>query len=243
MTASTWRGGSGPRLVAPPQSHRRRPGRPAELLGQCELNRGHVFAVPDVLSNEFGKRRTWMSKTGCLPRKWSMRRICASSIRFCSRALSARAEPAICSENACTCTIDVVGGKVTKRAEAPPRSGSWNVLRSGFHAFSGLMWVTPRTPSLRLGIVVVIALAAGGFLLRFTSVEIALLVLVGTLLLAVETLNTSIEMLCDLVQPLRDPKIGKIKDVAAGATAVTEIGGAIVVAILLWPHLWAALHR
>jgi diacylglycerol kinase len=105
------------------------------------------------------------------------------------------------------------------------------------------MWVAPRTPSLRLGIVVVIALAAGGFLLRFTSVEIAVLVLVGTLLLAVETLNTSIEMLCNLVQPLHDPKIGKIKDVAAGATAVTEIGGAIVVAILVWPHLWAVLHR
>jgi diacylglycerol kinase len=105
------------------------------------------------------------------------------------------------------------------------------------------MWVTPRTPSLRLGIVVVIALAAFGVLLRLNSLEIALLVLVGTLLLAVETLNTSMEMLCDLVQPLHDPKIGKIKDVAAGATAVTEIGGAVVVAILLWPHLLAALHR
>ena len=134
-------------------------------------------------------------------------------------------------------------GTATKRVEPAHRSGSWNVLRSGFHAFSGLMWVTPRTPSLRLGIVVVIALAAFGVLLRLNSVEIALLVLVGTLLLAVETLNTSIEMLCDLVQPLHDPKIGKIKDVAAGATAVTEIGGAIVVAILLWPHLWAVLHH
>jgi diacylglycerol kinase len=61
------------------------------------------------------------------------------------------------------------------------------------------MWVTPRTPSLRLGIAVVIALAAFGVLLRLNSVEIALLVLVGTLLLAVETLNTSMEMLCDLV--------------------------------------------
>jgi diacylglycerol kinase (ATP) len=122
------------------------------------------------------------------------------------------------------------------------RSRSWNVFRSGYHAFSGLMWVTPRTPSLRLGIVVVIALAAFGVLLRLNSLEIALLVLVGTLLLAVETLNTSMEMLCDLVQPLHDPRIGKIKDVAAGATAVTEIGGAIVVAILLWPHLLAALH-
>jgi diacylglycerol kinase len=104
------------------------------------------------------------------------------------------------------------------------------------------MWVTPRTPSLRLGIVVVIALAIGGVLMRFTNVEIALLVLVGTLLLAVETLNTSIEMLCDFVEPKQDPKIGKIKDVAAGATAVTEIGAAIVVAILLWPHLWAFFH-
>jgi diacylglycerol kinase (ATP) len=105
------------------------------------------------------------------------------------------------------------------------------------------MWVTPRTPSLRLGIVVVIALAGGGILLHFTNAEIALLVLLGTVLLAVETINTSIEMLCDVVQPSHDPKIGKIKDVAAGATAVTEIGGAIVVGVLLWPHLWAALHR
>jgi diacylglycerol kinase len=104
------------------------------------------------------------------------------------------------------------------------------------------MWVTPRTPSLRLGIVAVIALAAGGFLLRFTSVEIAVLVMLGTMLLAVETLNTAIEMMCDFVQPRHDPKIGKIKDVAAGATAVTEIGGVIAVAILLWPHVWALVH-
>lgn len=76
-----------------------------------------------------------------------------------------------------------------------------------------------------------------------TSVEIALLVLLGALLLAVETLNTAIEMLCDYVQPQRDPKIGKIKDVSAGATAVTEIGAAIIVIVLLWPHVLAALHR
>ena len=125
----------------------------------------------------------------------------------------------------------------------PGHSGSWNVLTSAFHAFSGLMWVAPRTPSLRLGIVVVFALAAIGVLLRLTNVEIALLVLLGALLLAVETLNTAIEMLCDYVQPHRDPKIGKIKDVSAGATAVTEIGAAIIVAVMLWPHVLAALHR
>ncbi|GAC1505915.1 MAG: hypothetical protein NVS1B3_04890 [Candidatus Dormibacteraceae bacterium] len=130
-----------------------------------------------------------------------------------------------------------------KETRPNQRSGSWNALTSAYHAFSGLMWVAPRTPSLRLGIVFVIALAAGGVLLRFTSVEIALLVLLGTLLLAVETLNTAIEMLCDFVQPEHDPKIGKIKDVAAGATAITEIGAATVVLVLVWPHILAALHR
>jgi diacylglycerol kinase (ATP) len=125
----------------------------------------------------------------------------------------------------------------------PDRSGSWNVFSSAYHAFSGLMWVAPRTPSLRLGIVVVFALAAIGVLLRLTNVEIALLVLLGALLLAVETLNTAIEMLCDYVQPHHDPNIGKIKDVSAGATAVTEIGAAIIVAVVLWPHVLAALHR
>jgi len=130
-----------------------------------------------------------------------------------------------------------------EKTDQPHHSGSWNVVRSAYHAFSGLMWVAPRTPSLRLGIVVVLVLAAIGVLLRMTSVEIALLVLLGALLLAIETLNTSIEMLCDYVQPKFDPKIGKIKDVSAGATAVTEIGAAIIVAILLWPHLLALLHR
>ena len=132
---------------------------------------------------------------------------------------------------------------MTVSRAARPKTGShWNALRSGYHAFSGLMWVTPRSPSIRLGIAVVILLAIGGVIMRFTSVEIAMLVLVGALLLAVETLNTAIEMLSDFVEPERNPRIGKIKDVAAGATGVTEIGGVIVVAILLWPHLAALLH-
>jgi diacylglycerol kinase (ATP) len=130
-----------------------------------------------------------------------------------------------------------------KETEESHHSGSWSVFSSAYHAFSGLMWVAPRTPSLRLGIAVVLALAAIGVLLRMSSVEIALLVLLGAVLLAVETLNTAIEMLCNYVQPQHDPKIGKIKDVSAGATAVTEIGAAIIVAVLLWPHVLAILPR
>ena len=134
--------------------------------------------------------------------------------------------------------MDTKTGKSVRK-----RSSSWNALKSAYHAYSGFLWIAPRTPSLRLAIAFVIALAVVGILLRLSGIEIALLVLSGTLLLAIETLNTAIEMLCDFVQPELDPRIGKVKDVSAGATAVTEIGATIMVAVLLWPHIWGALHR
>jgi diacylglycerol kinase (ATP) len=133
--------------------------------------------------------------------------------------------------------VDSKAGKSLRK-----RSKSWNALKSAYHAYSGFMWIAPRTPSLRLAIAFVAALAVAGILLRLSGIEIALLVLSGTLLLAIETLNTAIEMLCDFVQPQPDPRIGKVKDVSAGATAVTEIGAAIMAAVLLWPHIWGALH-
>ena len=101
---------------------------------------------------------------------------------------------------------------------------------------SGLLWVAPRTPSLKLGIAVVAALVGLGLILRLSAVEIALVVVIGVALLAVETLNTAIEMLCDALHPETHPAIGKVKDVAAGATVLTEIGMALVVGLVLVAH-------
>ena len=123
------------------------------------------------------------------------------------------------------------------------RTRSWNALKSGYHAVSGLMWVAPRTPSLKLGLLVVAVLLGLGVGFRLPPFEIAVMVLGGAMVLAVETLNTAIEMLCDHVHPGHDPRIGKIKDVAAGATVITEVGVALVVLLLLGPVAWRLLFR
>jgi diacylglycerol kinase (ATP) len=117
------------------------------------------------------------------------------------------------------------------------RRRRWNAFESAQHAFSGLMWVAPRTPSIQLAIAFAVALVALGVLLRFTLLEIAVLILAATLLLAVETLNTAVEMLCDYVHANPNPRIGRIKDVAAAATALCEIGTAFVVLLVLVPHV------
>jgi diacylglycerol kinase len=81
-----------------------------------------------------------------------------------------------------------------------------------------------------------------GLLLRFNLVELALLVLSLTVVLAAEIVNTSIEMLCDELRPEPDQAIGRVKDVAAAATAMSEIGLAIVGVLLIARHLlpWLA---
>lgn len=123
------------------------------------------------------------------------------------------------------------------------RTSSWNALRSAHHAYSGLFWIVPRTPSLQLGVTAVLIVAGLGVALRLAFTEIALLVLVGTVLLAAEALNTSIEMLCDHLHPQRHPAIGKVKDVAAGATAIAEVGGAVALMLILGSHLWRIFVR
>lgn len=116
-------------------------------------------------------------------------------------------------------------------------------MKSAYHAYAGLFWVAPRTPSLKVGIALVVLLVGLGFALRFSLVEIALLVLSGTLLLAVETMNTAVELLCDFVHPEPHPVIGKVKDVAAAASALCEIGGGVVLLLILVPHILHWLGR
>ena len=107
---------------------------------------------------------------------------------------------------------------------------------------SGLLWVAPRTPSLKLGIAIVGGLVGLGLILRLAWMEVGLIVVAGVVLLAVETLNTAVEMLCDALHPGPSPAIGKVKDVAAGATVITEVGVAVVMTLLLAPHVWSWLH-
>jgi diacylglycerol kinase len=122
-----------------------------------------------------------------------------------------------------------------------PGQSPWNVFKSARHAVSGLLWAVGTARSLQLGFAVVLVLVVLGVLLRASPVELAVMVLGGTLLLAVETLNTAIETLCDYLHPAPDPRIGRVKDVAAAASLVCELGGFAVLLLVLVPHVvaWA----
>ncbi|MSR71424.1 MAG: diacylglycerol kinase family protein [Candidatus Taylorbacteria bacterium] len=66
-------------------------------------------------------------------------------------------------------------------------------------------------------------------------VEISLLVLMITIVLSAEIVNTTLEDLCDKVEPKFDPVVGKIKDMMAAFVLVSSLG-ALIVGIIIAIH-------
>ncbi len=58
--------------------------------------------------------------------------------------------------------------------------------------------------------------------------EWAALLLTCGAVLSLEAVNTAIERLCDKLSPEQDPKIGAVKDIAAGAVLISAIVAAAV---------------
>lgn len=79
--------------------------------------------------------------------------------------------------------------------------------------------------------------------LGVTRSEYGVLLLTIALVLAAETFNTAIEMLCDYAQKSYNPLIGKTKDIAAGAVLVCAVFAAFVGIAILWrpKELWTLI--
>ena len=114
---------------------------------------------------------------------------------------------------------------------------SVSLLRSFGFALEGVSYLirTQRSAQIEFAIgVVVIALAVW---LRVTALEWAVLVLAMALVLALEALNTAVELAVTLASPERHPLAKAAKDVAAAAVLVAAVGAAIVGTSILWPKL------
>ncbi len=131
----------------------------------------------------------------------------------------------------------------TSPSEAPPgapppeRHGRGTLVSSFRYAFAGLWWTlkTQRNMRIHVGLG---AIAFGlALLLRFSSDELALLLVMTTLVLVLEMVNTVVEAAVDLASPDYHPLAKVAKDVAAGAVLVSAIGSILVGLLLFVPHL------
>ncbi len=90
---------------------------------------------------------------------------------------------------------------------------------------------------LLIGIIAVII----SVIAQIEFIEWCLIILSITMVLTVEAANTAIELICDHINPDYDKRIGKIKDIAAGAVLISSIGAAVIGTIILGPYLYNLL--
>jgi diacylglycerol kinase len=98
-----------------------------------------------------------------------------------------------------------------------------------------LWWLIREEHNAWIHLTVTIVLIPVCFWLRLSLIEWTLILVCIGLVLAMELVNSAIERMADKISPKRDPDIGKIKDLSAGAVLISSIAAAIVALIILVP--------
>ncbi|MBK9591067.1 MAG: diacylglycerol kinase family protein [Crocinitomicaceae bacterium] len=90
----------------------------------------------------------------------------------------------------------------------------------------------------KIHLLAAVVVIAAGFFFRITLPEWLWISLAIAIVLITEMINTSIELLCDLVMPHQNEKAGKLKDIAAGAVLVAVVFALVVAGIIFWKYLF-----
>lgn len=113
-----------------------------------------------------------------------------------------------------------------------------NRLKSVAIAFNGAWLLLKTEPSIKIQVFIGITMTLIGFLVDLSATEWILQTLTIGIIIALEGLNTAIEEMADFIHPEYHPKIGLIKDLAAGAVFIFALVALIVGGIIYFPKIF-----
>ena len=111
-------------------------------------------------------------------------------------------------------------------------------LKSFGYAIKGLTSTWREEPNFRIEVVVAVAVLFCMFYFNFTLAEIAFCILVITMVLTAEIINTIIEDVCNKIEPNPDPFIEKIKDMASAFVLLSTLGSVAIGLIVFYNHFF-----
>lgn len=121
----------------------------------------------------------------------------------------------------------------------------WHRSSSIFEAFTfalrGIGDVFVREQNVRIQLLVGTLVVCAMFFLRIPLSYILIGILAIFLIITLEMVNTSLELLCDLVHPEYSAVIKSAKDIAAGAVLLAGIGAGIIGILIFIPAIFNLL--
>lgn len=113
-------------------------------------------------------------------------------------------------------------------------------LKMGFkYAVRGLINMFQSERNFKVQIVLLVLTIVAAIFFQISPAEWCIILIFGAMMLAVETLNSVIEKLCDFIQPEQHPKIKWIKDTSASAALIVAFFAAIAGAIIFVPKFFS----
>ena len=103
------------------------------------------------------------------------------------------------------------------------------------NAFNGLVWSLKTQPNYRIHLSLSLLALGLGFLLKISYIEYLIIILLITVGLVIETLNTAIEAATDAIDTKIREDIRITKDVSAAAMLIYAIGATITALIIFIP--------
>ena len=108
--------------------------------------------------------------------------------------------------------------------------------RSVRHAGRGFVYVWREERNFRIQCVLSCCAIIAMLWIGFSMIETAIMVLAMAGVLGAEIINTFMEDLLDVLQPARDPRVGKVKDMLAAIVMLMSGSAALVGLIIVWRH-------
>lgn len=109
-------------------------------------------------------------------------------------------------------------------------------LKSFKHAFNGIWSAIKEEGHLRFHLIAAFYVILFGFYFKLSAVKWAVILILITLIISCELINTAIERICDLITKDFDTRIKYIKDISAAAVLVLS-ASAIAAAFLFFFNL------
>jgi len=110
-----------------------------------------------------------------------------------------------------------------------------NRIKAIGYATKGAWLLIKNEASIKAQVAIAALVTIAGFYFDISSNEWILQTLAIALVLSAEGLNTAIEEIADFIHPENHPKIGYLKDIAAGAVLFTAIAALIIACIIYIP--------
>ncbi|HLT41412.1 MAG TPA: diacylglycerol kinase family protein [Sphingobacteriaceae bacterium] len=113
-----------------------------------------------------------------------------------------------------------------------------NRIRSIGYAIKGAYLLLRNEASIQVQACIAVLTTIAGFYFQISATEWAIQLLTIAAVMGTEGMNTALEETADFIHPEHHQKIGKIKDLAAGAVFIVAIAAMVIGGIIYFPKIF-----